>query len=269
MAKKCRIPIKSAADIKKMRIACETASEILQLCAKKVKPGMTTLEIDDYAGELMAERDCKSSSLGYRGFPGQICISRNEEVVHGIASKDTIIRPGDLIKLDVCIKKGGWVGDNATSVPVGEVDLETKRLLCATEQSLYNAIDFARSGTYLADLCGAVEAHVLPYGLSVVREFVGHGVGRGLHEEPQVPNFRPPGRSPKLRPGMIFAIEPMVNAGVPSVTILSDGWTVVTDDRKNSAHFEHTVLVTNGKPEILTWRPREATEELLGIKMDA
>jgi methionyl aminopeptidase len=268
MAKKVRIPIKSAADIKKMRIACETASEILQLCAKAVQPGKTTGEIDAYAGELMKERGCKSAFLGYRGFPGQICISRNEEVVHGIGSEDTIIRPGDILKIDVGITKGGWIGDNATTVPAGEIDLATKRLLCATEQSLYEAIDQARSGTYLADLCGAVEAHVLPYGFSVVREFVGHGVGRNLHEEPQVPNFRPPGRSPKLRPGMVLAIEPMVNAGVPGVTILSDGWTVITNDRKNSSHFEHTVLVTNGKPEILTWRPREATEALLGIKMD-
>jgi len=267
MAKKIRIPIKTPADIKKMRIACQTASEILQLCAKAVKPGVTTKEIDDYAGELMKERGCKSAFLGYRGFPGQICISRNEEVVHGIGS-DTIIQPDDILKIDVGITKGGWIGDNATTVPAGKMDLATKRLLCATEQSLYEAIDHARNGTYLADLCGAVEEHVVPYGFSIVREFVGHGVGRNLHEEPQVPNYRTPGRSPKLRPGMVLAIEPMVNAGVPGVTILEDGWTVITNDRKKSAHFEHTVLVTTGKPEILTWRPREATEEILGITMD-
>ncbi len=267
MAKKVRIPIKSAADIRKMRIACETASEILQLCAKAVAPGKTTGEIDAYAAELMKERQCKSAFLGYRGFPGYICISRNEEVVHGIGS-DTVIRPGDILKIDVGITKGGWIGDNATTVPAGEINLETKRLLCATEQSLYEAIDHARSGTYLADLCGSVEAHVKQYNFTVVKEFVGHGVGRNLHEEPQVPNFRPAGRSPKLRPGMVLAIEPMVNAGVPGVTILSDGWTVITNDRKNSSHFEHTVLVTEGKPDILTARPREATEELLGIKMD-
>ena len=267
MARKIRIPIKSAADIRKMRIACETASEILQLCAKAVAPGKTTGEIDAYAGELMKERNCKSAFLGYRGFPGQICISRNEEVVHGIGS-DTVIRPGDILKIDVGITKGGWIGDNATTVPVGEVSLETKRLMCATEQSLYEAIDHARNGTLLADLCGAVEAHVQKYNFSVVKEFVGHGVGRDLHEEPQVPNYRPRGRSPKLRPGMVLAIEPMVNIGTPAVTILSDGWTVITNDRKNSAHYEHTVLVTNGQPDILTARPREATEELLGISMD-
>ena len=139
------------------------------------------------------------------------------------------------------IVKNGWIGDNATTVPAGEISLETKRLLCATEQSLYEAIDHARNGVLLADLCGSVEAHVKPFGFTVVREFVGHGVGRNLHEEPQVPNFRPHGRSPKLRPGMVLAIEPMVNAGVPGVTILEDGWTVITNDRKASSHFEHTV----------------------------
>ncbi len=267
MARKIRIPIKTAADIRKMRIACETASEILQLCAKAVQPGKTTREIDEYAAALMEERGCKSAFLGYRGFPGYICISRNEEVVHGIGS-DTVIRPGDILKIDVGITKGGWIGDNATTVPAGEIDLETKRLLCATEQSLYEAIDRARSGTLLADLCGSVEEHVKQYNFTVVRDFVGHGVGRQLHEEPAVPNYRPRGRSPKLRPGMVLAIEPMVNAGVADVTILDDGWTVVTNDRKNSAHFEHTVLVTHGQPEILTARPREATEELLGISMD-
>lgn len=266
MAKKFRIPIKTAADIRKMRIACETASEILQLCAKAVEPGKTTGEIDAYAAELMKERSCKSAFLGYRGFPGQICISRNEEVVHGIGS-DTVIQQGDILKIDVGIVKGGWIGDNATTVPAGEINLETKRLLCATEQSLYEAIDHARDGVFLADLCGSVEAHVKQFGFTVVKEFVGHGVGKNLHEEPQVPNFRPSGRSPKLRPGMVLAIEPMVNLGVPDVTILEDGWTVITNDRKMSSHFEHTVLVTEGKPDILTARPREATEELLGISM--
>ncbi len=267
MAKKVRIPIKSAADIRKMRIACETASDILQRCAKEVKPGKTTGEIDAFAAELMKEAECDSAFLGYRGFPGNICISRNEEVVHGIGS-DTVICPGDILKIDVGITKGGWIGDNATTVPAGDIDIETKRLLCATEQSLYEAISHARSGNLLADLCGSVEAHVKQYDFTVVREFVGHGVGRNLHEEPQVPNYRPPGRSLKLRPGMVLAIEPMVNAGTAGVTILSDGWTVITNDRKNSSHFEHTVLVTEGKPDILTARPREATEELLGIKLN-
>ncbi len=267
MAKKIRIPIKTSADIRKMRIACETASEILQLCAKAVEPGKTTGDIDAYAAELIKERNCKSAFLGYRGFPGNICISKNEEVVHGIGSDDNIIVDGDILKIDVGITLGGWIGDNATTVAAGNMDMETKRLLCATEQSLYEAIDQARSGHFLADLCGAVEAHVKQYDFTVVREFVGHGVGKDLHEEPQIPNYRPKGRSPKLRPGMVLAIEPMVNAGVAGVTILEDGWTVITNDKKNSSHFEHTVLVTEGKPDILTARPREATEEILGISM--
>lgn len=247
-----------------MRVAGEAASSILRELAKAVEPGRTTLEIDELAGELMKARDCRSAFLGYRGFPGQICISVNEEVVHGIGGPRRI-QPGDVVKIDVGIVKGGWIGDNATTVAVGDVPDETKRLLKATEESLYAAIDHARAGTRLADLCGSVEAHVKPLGFSVVREFVGHGVGRELHEEPQVPNYRPQGKSPILEPGMVLAIEPMVNAGSPGVKILDDGWTVITADRKASAHFEHTVLVTEGEPELLTWRPKEATAEILGL----
>ena len=152
-----------------------------------------------------------------------------------------------------------------TTVAAGDIPLETKRLLAVTEQSLFEAISHARAGRKLADLCGSVEAFAKPHGFTIVREFVGHGVGRRLHEEPQVPNYRPQGKSPTLMPGMTLAIEPMINAGVPSVRILDDGWTVITDDRKPSAHFEHTVLITSGDPEILTWRPREALPEMLGL----
>lgn len=264
MARRHRIKIKNAHEISRMRVAGEAASAVLQELAKAVEPGRTTLEIDQLAGELMRERDCRSAFLGYRGFPGQICISINEEVVHGIGGPRRI-QPGDVVKLDVGIVKGGWIGDNATTVAVGDVSEETKRLLKATEESLYAAIDHARAGLRLADLCGSVEAHVKPLGFSVVREFVGHGVGRELHEEPQVPNYRPQGKSPILEPGMVLAIEPMVNAGSPGVRILDDGWTVITADRKVSAHFEHTVLVTEGEPELLTWRPKEATAEILGL----
>ncbi len=264
MARRHKIKIKTPHEISRMRIAGETASEILRALAKAVEPGRTTLEIDQLAAELMRERDCRSAFLGYRGFRGQICISVNEEVVHGIGGPRRI-QPGDVVKLDVGIVKGGWIGDNATTVAVGEIPDETKHLLKATEESLYIAIDHARAGTRLADLCGSVEAHVKPLGFSVVREFVGHGVGRELHEEPQVPNYRPQGKSPILEPGMVLAIEPMVNAGTPAVKILDDGWTVITADRKPSAHFEHTVLVTAGDPELLTWRPREATAEILGL----
>jgi len=264
MAKRKRISLKSGADLRRMRVACETAAGILVKLRDSVAPGRTTGEIDGLARELMVERGCKSAFLGYRGFPGQICISINEQVVHGIGGRRTI-QSGDVVKIDVGIVKDGWIGDNATTVPAGEVDLETRRLLAATEQSLFEAIDRARAGEWLAEVCGAVEDYVGPRGFTVVRDFVGHGVGRSLHEEPQVPNYRPRGKTPVLKPGMTLAIEPMVNVGVAKVRILSDGWTVITADRKRSAHYEHTILVTEGDPEILTWRPREATPEILGL----
>lgn len=264
MAKRTKIKLKHGRELELMRAACHTASQILQEVAAFIAPGKTTKEVDQFAGELMKARGCRSAFLGYRGFPAFTCISLNEEVVHGIGNQ-RVIQPGDIVSLDVGIVQNGWIGDNALTVPVGEISLETKRLLAATEQSLYEAISFARPGLRLADLCGAVEAHVKPLGFSVVREFVGHGVGRDLHEEPQVPNYRPQGKTPILEPGMTLAIEPMVNAGVPYVKILADGWTVVTEDRKPSAHFEHTVLITDGEPEILTDRPRTALPEQLGI----
>ena len=259
-----RIPIKSPREIEAMRVAGKTAAAILLALAREVVPGRTTGEIDRMAAVLMRDNDCRSAFLNYRGFSGYICISVNEEVVHGIGGPRRIM-PGDIVKIDVGIIKGGFIGDNATTVAVGDIPVETKRLMAATEQSLFEAISHARAGHRLADLCGSVEAFVKPRGFTVVREFVGHGVGRRLHEEPQVPNYRPNGKSPVLMPGMTLAIEPMVNAGVASVRILDDGWTVITEDRKPSAHYEHTVLVTDDDPEILTWRPREALPEMLGL----
>lgn len=264
VSRKTRIPIKSPREIEFMRKSGTIASAILQALAREVAPGRSTGEIDHLAAELMREHDCKSAFLGYRGFPGHICISINEEVVHGIGGARKIM-PGDIVKIDVGIIKSGFIGDNATTVAAGDIPRETKLLLAATEQSLFEAISHARAGRRLADLCGAVEAFVVPHGFSVVREFVGHGVGRRLHEEPQIPNYRPQGKTPVLVPGMTLAIEPMVNAGLPAVRILDDGWTVITEDRKPSAHFEHTVLVTAGEPEILTWRSREALPEMLGL----
>lgn len=255
MAKRTKIRIKSAHEIDRMRVAGAMASDILMELTREIQPGKTTLEIDQLAAELMRQRECKSAFLGYHGYRGQICISVNEEVVHGIGGPRKI-QPGDVVSLDVGIVKNGWIGDNAVTVAVGAISEEAHRLLVATEESLFAAINHARAGERLADLCGSVEAYVKPLGFSVVREFVGHGVGRDLHEEPQVPNYRPQGKSPILEAGMVLAIEPMVNAGSPSVRILDDGWTVITTDGKPSAHFEHTVLVTAGEPELLTWRPR-------------
>jgi methionyl aminopeptidase len=264
MAKRNRIRIKSGRELDLMRIACNTAADILQEVASFIKVGVTTKEIDVFAGELIKQRGVKSAFLGYRGFPAYSCLSVNEEVVHGIGGSK-LIKSGDIVSVDIGIVQSGWIGDNAATVAVGEVDLETRKLLAATEESLFIAISHARAGARLADLCGSVEDYVKAKGFSVVREFVGHGVGRDLHEEPQIPNYRPQGKTPILEAGMTLAIEPMVNAGVSGVKILSDGWTVVTDDRKPSAHFEHTVLITEGDPEIMTWRPRTALPEQLGL----
>jgi methionyl aminopeptidase len=264
MLRKSRIPIKSPREIDAMRVAGQAAATVLQAMAREVRPGITTAELDRYAAEVMATQGCRSAFLNYRGFPAYTCISVNEEVVHGIGGA-RILQLGDIVKIDVGIVKSGFIGDNATTVPVGEIPVETRRLLAATEESLYAAISKVRAGRRLADVCGAVEEFVVPKGFSVVREFVGHGVGRRLHEEPQIPNFRPAGKTPTLMPGMTLAIEPMVNSGSPGVRILADGWTVITEDRKPSSHFEHTVLVTAGDPEILTPRPRTALPEMLGL----
>jgi len=247
------IPIKTPSEIERMRDAGRCASSIIAQISALVKPGVTTLEIDTAAADLMSDKKCTSAFLGYKGFPGHICISLNEEVVHGIGGKRRI-QYGDIVKLDVGVFYQGFVGDNATTVPAGVIDPRVMRLLDATETSLVLAIKKALPGNRVGDISSAVENEIIAHGFSVVREFVGHGVGRKLHEEPQVPNFGRPKSGAKLRPGMTLAIEPMVNMGTSAVKILGDGWTVVTADARPSAHFEHTVLITEGEPEILTWR---------------
>lgn len=249
------IPIKNDREIEKMRIAGKAASTILEKIAAVIRPGITTKEVDEAAATFMAEESCRSAFLGYRGFPGNICISLNEEVVHGIGGSRRI-QYGDIVKIDCGVIKDGWVGDTATTVPVGVIDPTIQRLLDVTEEALSIAIRFAEGGRRLGDLCSAIEDEIVAHGYSVVREFVGHGVGRKLHEEPQVPNYGRAGSGPKLKPGMTLAIEPMVNMGTSSVRVLGDDWTVVTKDGKPSAHFEHTVLVTKGEAEVLTWRNR-------------
>jgi methionyl aminopeptidase len=220
-----------------------------------VRPGVTTGEVDAAAADFMSEERCRSAFLGYRGFPGQICISVNEEVVHGIGGSRRI-QYGDIVKLDVGVVKSGWVGDTAKTVPVGVIKPAWSRLLAVTEDILDRVIPLATAGRRLGDLCSFVEDEVLANGYNVVREFVGHGVGRVLHEEPQIPNFGRAGTGPRLKAGMTLAIEPMVNLGTAEVHTLEDGWTVVTADAAPSAHFEHTILITKGEPEILTWRER-------------
>ena len=248
------IPIKSPREVEKMRQAGQTASRILEQVGEFIRPGMLTREVDQYAADLIAAAGCKSAFLNYRGFPGNICISVNEQVVHGIGAARAILY-GDIVKLDIGVIKDGWVGDTAKTVAVGIIRPEIQRLLQITEEALELAIPFAREGRRLHDVSCTIENHVVRNGFSVVREFVGHGVGRKLHEEPQVPNYKA-GDNPKLRAGMTLAIEPMVNLGKADVKVLGDNWTVVTADGKPSAHFEHTVLVTKGEPEILTWREK-------------
>jgi methionyl aminopeptidase len=251
------IPIKSAKEIEKMRRACRTASEILDQVTELIRPGISTKEVDQAAADLMQEAGVQSAFLGYRighrVFPGNICISLNDEIVHGIGSQRRI-QYGDIVKLDIGVIQDGWVGDTAYTVPVGMIDERTERLLRVTQAALRRAIETASEGVRLGDVCAAIEEVAVRDRFSVVREFVGHGVGRKLHEEPQVPNFGKRGSGPRLKAGMTLALEPMINAGGPAVKLLDDGWTVCTLDGTPSAHFEHTVLITKEEPEILTWR---------------
>lgn len=236
-----------------IRAAGRIAGDVLEEVAAFIRPGLTTKEIDLFAGGCIAKRGAKSAFLGYRKYPCQICISVNEEVVHGLAGNRRL-EFGDIVSLDVGVRHDGFIGDTARTVVVGGCGVAAQRLLDVTEQALHEGIAQAVAGNRVLDISRAVQRFVEGSGCSVVREFVGHGVGRSVHEEPQVPNFDEGKKhSPKLKAGMVIAIEPMVNAGRPDVKILKDGWTVVTLDGSLSAHFEHTVLVTDGEPEILTW----------------
>ena len=253
------IPIKSSKEIEKMRQSCRSASDILDRVRELIRPGITTKEVDEAAADFMGEARVKSAFLGYqlgrRVFPGNICISLNDEVVHGIGSQRRI-QYGDIVKLDIGVIQDGWVGDNATTVPVGIIDERTDQLLRATENALARAIGVANEGRRVGDICVEIEDEARRFGFSVVREFVGHGVGRKMHEEPQIPNYGKRGSGPKLKAGMTLAIEPMINIGTSEVRLLDDGWTVRTADGMPSAHFEHTVLITKDDPEILTWRAK-------------
>ncbi len=235
-----------------MRPACAVAAAVLDEIAAFIRPGLTTRQVDEYGAERIKAYGGKSAFLGYRKFPCHTCLSVNEEVVHGMAT-DRELQFGDIVSVDVGVLYKGFVGDNARTVAVGGCSVAAQRLMDVTERSLYAGIAAAVAGNRVTDISRAVQKFVEGNGCSVVREFVGHGVGRAMHEEPQIPNFVDPKMNQKLRPGMTLAIEPMVNAGGPAVKILKDGWTVVTQDGSLSAHFEHTVLVTDGEPEILTW----------------
>jgi methionyl aminopeptidase len=246
------IVIKTERDLESMRPACTVAGTVLDEVAAFIKPGVTTKQVDEFAAQRIKAHGAKSAFLGYRKYPCQTCISVNDAVVHGLGT-DRELRFGYIVSLDVGVIFNGFIGDTARTVAVGGCGVLAQRLMDVTEKSLYEGIAAALPGNRVTDISRAVQKYVEGNGFSVVREFVGHGVGRSMHEEPQIPNFVDSKMNQKLKPGMTIAIEPMVNAGRADVKILKDGWTVVTIDGSLSAHFEHTVLITDGKPEILTW----------------
>jgi len=246
------IVLKSENELATMREAGKIAAETLQALRQHVKPGVSTAELDHFACDFITKRNAVPAFKGYHGFPGSICVSINDEVVHGIPSKRRVLKEGDILSVDVGAVYKGFVGDTAATIPVGEISSDAEKLLEVTEGALAAGIAQARAGNFLEDISGAVQDYAETRGYSVVREYVGHGVGRTMHEEPQIPNYRQGKRGPKLKPGMTLAIEPMINEGVWETRTLGDKWTVVTKDGKLSAHFEHTVAVTENGPEILT-----------------
>ncbi|WP_242346386.1 type I methionyl aminopeptidase [Anaeromyxobacter terrae] len=247
-----RIELRTRDEIARIREACLVVHDVLDELAAAAVPGVTTADLDRLARTRARDRGAEPAFLGYHGYPASLCISVNEEVVHGIPSEGRVLREGDIVGLDFGVVLGGWFGDSARTVPVGRVSAEATRLLEATRESLRRAIAAAVPEGRVGDLGAAVQACVEPQGYSVVRDFVGHGIGRRLHEAPQVPNFGTRGSGVVLRPGMVLAIEPMVNAGGRAVETLEDGWTAVTADGSLSAHFEHTVAITEDGPEVLT-----------------
>jgi len=245
------ISIKSGRDLSLMREACVISARALKLGGEAVQPGVTTGEIDRIIRKYIESMGAKPNFLGYSGFPASACISVNNEVIHGIPD-NRIIREGDIVSIDTGAFYNGFHGDNAATFGAGKVSAEAQALMDATRESLYEGIQMATAGNRVGDIGAAVQRYVEMRGYSVVRQFVGHGVGTNLHEDPSVPNFGTPGRGPKLLPGMTLAIEPMVNAGTHEVSILGDGWTTVTKDGRLSAHFEHTIAITPDGPVIMT-----------------
>jgi methionyl aminopeptidase len=245
------ITLKSNSQIALMKEAGRIVAESLALLAKMVEPGITTQELDQAAEEYILKRDALPAFKGYNGFPATICASINDEVVHGIPGLRKL-QSGDIISIDIGAVKNGFFGDSAITVPVGDVADEKLRLLAVTEESLIEGIKHAVIGNHLSDISHAIQTYVERHGFSVVRDYVGHGIGKKMHEEPQIPNFGKPGYGPRLAKGMALAVEPMVNIGTYKVRTLLDNWTVVTEDGQCSAHFEHTIAITTEGPEILT-----------------
>jgi len=245
------IIIKSPREIEQLKRSNAMVAEVFEKLKGMIVPGVTTKELDQVAEEYIRLKGARPAFKGYKGFPATLCTSINEEVVHGIPGQRRL-KEGDIIGLDVGVNYVGYFGDAAITLPVGEVDSEAKRLLQVTEKALYIGIEKAKVGNRLFDISYAIQRWVESHGFSVVRDFVGHGIGRELHEDPQVPNFGAPHQGPRLEKGMVFSLEPMVNEGAYEVRVLSDGWTVVTADGKRSAHFEHTIAITEDGAEILS-----------------
>ena len=245
------IAIKNERELNMMRKACKITAAARALAGEMVRPGVSTQQIDKAVHDYIVAQGAKPSFLGYHGYPASICISVNNTVIHGIPG-GYVLQEGDIVSIDVGAYYEGFHGDCAATFPCGAISTQAQKLIDVTKQSFYEGIRFATRGHRVSDISHAIQTYVESNGFSVVRTFVGHGVGAQLHEEPEVPNFGAPGRGPRLLPGMTLAIEPMVNVGVYDVKVLKDGWTVVTTDGKLSAHYENTVLITDGEPEILT-----------------
>ncbi|HVA65102.1 MAG TPA: type I methionyl aminopeptidase [Terriglobales bacterium] len=246
---------RSSDELKKLRRAGLVVAEVLRCVANEARPGRSTWDLEEVADRVIREQQATSAFRGYRGFPCVLCVSVNEQIIHGIPSRKRILVEGDIVSLDCGVVVDGYYGDSATTVVVGapeQVPERVRKLMDVTQLALADAIQQARVGQRLGDISQAVEKRALREGFSVVREFVGHGIGTHLHEDPQVPNYGPAGTGPKLRAGMVLAIEPMINLGAPEVRVLADGWTAVTADGQPSAHFEHTVAITDSGPWVLT-----------------
>lgn len=246
------IVLKTSRELELMRVACRISAEALQVAGEAVKPGISTWEIDKIAYDYIKKQGAEPNFLNLYGFPATACISINDEVIHGIPSKKRVLKEGDIVSIDLGAKIGGYNGDNAATFAVGQISPEAQRLCDTTRESLYKGIEAAVPGGRIGDIGSAVQEYCESRGYGVVREYTGHGVGTSLHEDPEVPNFGTAGRGIRLLPGMTIAIEPMINQGTHKINQMSDGWTIKTADGKLSAHFEHTIAITDNGPVILT-----------------
>ena len=248
------VTIKSAREIELMREAGRILALVHEELEKIIRPGISTKEIDRVCEELIRSYGCTPNFLNYQGYPGSVCVSVNEEVVHGIPTEQHIIKEGDIVSLDTGLIYQGYHSDAARTHAVGEISEQAKQLIDVTRQSFFEGIKMAKAGNHLFDISNAIDAYIKPYGYGIVRDLVGHGIGTHLHEEPEIPNFAQKRRGLRLQPGMTLAVEPMVNIGAPNVKWMKDGWTVISADHSLSAHYENTILITEGEPEILSLR---------------